>query len=63
MSKQNQAQKQHSERKNDEIDKPPEHVETNIDEGKIDDILDEIDNLLEPNAQEFVNGFVQKGGQ
>lgn len=29
----------------------------------VDDILDEIDNVLEENAAEFVNGFVQKGGQ
>jgi ubiquitin-like protein Pup len=28
-----------------------------------DDLLDEIDTLLEPNAQEFVDGFVQKGGE
>lgn len=29
----------------------------------IDDILDEIDGVLETNAEEFVRGFVQKGGQ
>ena len=28
-----------------------------------DEILDEIDDLLEENAEEFVRGFVQKGGQ
>lgn len=28
-----------------------------------DDILDEIDSLLEQNAADFVQGFVQKGGQ
>ncbi len=32
------------------------------DEG-IDDMLDEIDGVLESNAEEFVRGFVQKGGQ
>ncbi|KRE41439.1 ubiquitin-like protein Pup [Knoellia sp. Soil729] len=30
---------------------------------EIDDILDEIDGVLETNAEEFVRGFVQKGGQ
>jgi ubiquitin-like protein Pup len=30
---------------------------------RVDDILDEIDSVLETNAQEFVQGFVQKGGQ
>lgn len=29
----------------------------------VDDILDEIDSVLEENAQEFVEQYVQKGGQ
>ncbi len=29
----------------------------------VDDLLDEIDGVLEVNAEEFVRGFVQKGGQ
>lgn len=29
----------------------------------IDAILDEIDEALEENSEEFVRGFVQKGGQ
>jgi ubiquitin-like protein Pup len=29
----------------------------------IDAILDDIDEALETNAEEFVRGFVQKGGQ
>ena len=29
----------------------------------IDSVLDEIDGVLESNAEEFVRGFVQKGGQ
>lgn len=28
-----------------------------------DDLLDEIDSLLENNAEEFVRSYVQKGGQ
>ncbi|AKU16998.1 ubiquitin-like protein Pup [Luteipulveratus mongoliensis] len=28
-----------------------------------DGVLDEIDSVLESNAEEFVRGFVQKGGQ
>ncbi|NLF91002.1 MAG: ubiquitin-like protein Pup [Corynebacterium marinum] len=28
-----------------------------------DDLLDEIDGLLETNAEEFVRSYVQKGGQ
>lgn len=29
----------------------------------VDDLLDEIDGLLENNAEEFVRSYVQKGGQ
>jgi prokaryotic ubiquitin-like protein Pup len=29
----------------------------------VDAILDEIDEVLETNSEEFVRGFVQKGGQ
>ena len=30
---------------------------------EIDDILDEIDGVLESNAEDFVKSYVQKGGQ
>lgn len=30
---------------------------------RIDDLLDEIDTVLEENAEEFVKNYVQKGGQ
>lgn len=30
---------------------------------ELDSLLDEIDSVLETNAEEFVRGFVQKGGQ
>ncbi len=29
----------------------------------LDDLLDEIDDVLEENAEEFVKNYVQKGGQ
>jgi ubiquitin-like protein Pup len=29
----------------------------------MDDILDEIDSVLEENAEEFVKSYVQKGGE
>ena len=43
-----------------EIDDLPvvEAVDTDI-----DDLLDLIDEVLEENAEEFVRGYVQKGGQ
>jgi prokaryotic ubiquitin-like protein Pup len=30
---------------------------------EIDDLLDEIDSVLEENAEEFVRNYVQKGGE
>lgn len=31
--------------------------------GELDDLLDEIDGVLESNAEDFVKSYVQKGGQ
>lgn len=54
-------QKQTSKSKDEEpIDEAPQAVETDSD---IDAILDEIDEVLEVNAEEFVNQYIQKGGQ
>ena len=36
--------------------------ETSLADG-LDDMLDEIDEVLETNAEEFVKSYVQKGGQ
>ena len=30
---------------------------------ELDDLLDEIDEVLESNAEDFVKSFIQKGGQ
>lgn len=34
-----------------------------VDSEEVDDLLDEIDTVLEENAEEFVRNYVQKGGQ
>ncbi|MDQ3610608.1 MAG: ubiquitin-like protein Pup [Actinomycetota bacterium] len=34
-----------------------------VDTSDVDDLLDEIDEVLEENAEEFVKNYVQKGGQ
>jgi len=34
-----------------------------VDDEGLDALLDEIDDVLETNAEEFVRSFVQKGGQ
>jgi prokaryotic ubiquitin-like protein Pup len=53
----------------------PERNETKVDEApastargdklkaEMDDLLDDIDEVLESNAEEFVKSYVQKGGQ
>jgi len=57
-------------RRDDEIDEAPapeasaevaeRHEQLSED---VDDLLDEIDSVLEENAEEFVRGYVQKGGE
>jgi prokaryotic ubiquitin-like protein Pup len=64
------GQQQKPTRKTAEEDLPPD-VAPSEDaaerKGKLDDdvdaILDDIDGVLESNAEEFVRGFVQKGGE
>jgi ubiquitin-like protein Pup len=38
-------------------------AQTHVSDADIDSVLDEIDDVLETNAEEFVRNFVQKGGQ
>ena len=38
-------------------------TESEADLEALDDLLDEIDEVLETNAEEFVKSYVQKGGQ
>lgn len=39
------------------------HAAATTDDSSFDALLDEIDGVLEANAEEFVRSFVQKGGQ
>lgn len=41
----------------------PAAAQTSARVDAVDDLLDEIDEVLESNAEAFVKGFVQKGGQ
>jgi prokaryotic ubiquitin-like protein Pup len=56
-------------RQNDEADQVESSAETDVAERHekltedVDAILDEIDEVLESNAEDFVRAFVQKGGQ
>ncbi len=44
-----------------EVAAPPKQGEKIKEE--LDDLLDEIDSVLEENAEEFVRNYIQKGGQ
>ena len=56
-------------RQSDEADEVESSAETDVAERHekltedVDAILDEIDEVLESNAEEFVRAFVQKGGE
>jgi prokaryotic ubiquitin-like protein Pup len=61
------GQEQHRQNRRDGDDEaPPPGAAAPTKQAQDDDvdaILDEIDEVLESNAEEFVKGFVQKGGQ
>lgn len=64
------AQEQKQPRKSDtEVEETEIVTETDLAERKesldadVDDILDEIDDVLETNAEDFVKSFIQKGGE
>lgn len=64
MTEQERIQKQRSERTSEGA--PTVNVDaTKGDQLKadLDDLLDEIDEVLEENAEEFVRNYVQKGGE
>lgn len=46
-----------------EQDAPPENIQDESLTADIDAMLDEIDDVLEVNAEEFVRGYVQQGGE
>lgn len=42
---------------------PVKEIDTEALKTEMDNILDEIDSVLETNAQEFVANYIQKGGE
>ncbi|MHB1087962.1 MAG: ubiquitin-like protein Pup [Acidimicrobiales bacterium] len=64
MTEQERIQKQRTERARESTD----DVSVDATKGdqlkaELDDLLDEIDEVLEENAEEFVRNYVQKGGE
>lgn len=64
MAERQQKKRQAPERAEEEVAEAPGASEQGekIKED-IDDLLDEIDGVLETNAEDFVKSYVQKGGQ
>ena len=65
MAERQQKSKQTTNRTDDtEADAAPPVTESGEKlKAELDDLLDEIDEVLETNAEDFVKSYVQKGGQ
>jgi ubiquitin-like protein Pup len=64
MAEREQKRKPAPARETEEVVDAPQTSETGEKlKADIDDLLDEIDEVLETNAEDFVRSYVQKGGQ
>ena len=64
MAEREQKRKSAPARETEEVVEAPGASETGEKlKADIDDLLDEIDEVLETNAEDFVRSYVQKGGQ
>ena len=64
MSEQERARRPSREQEGvDEVEVEATAENSEADVEKIDELLDEIDSVLEENAEEFVKNYVQKGGE
>lgn len=61
------AERSRSRREDEQVEAPIAQTadgdQAQGDDEEFDSLLDEIDDVLEVNAEEFVRSFVQKGGQ
>ncbi|MCV2394806.1 ubiquitin-like protein Pup [Actinotalea sp. M2MS4P-6] len=60
---QDQQRARHDENEPDEPEAPPVPAAPQSQDSDVDALLDDIDEVLESNAESFVRGFVQKGGE
>jgi prokaryotic ubiquitin-like protein Pup len=64
MAEREQIRKPAPAKKDTEIEEAPAPSEKGEKiKAELDDLLDEIDDVLETNAEEFVRSYVQKGGE
>jgi len=61
--KRRQAPTTREEQSTDEVEAPAPSPQGEKLKAELDDLLDEIDEVLEENAEEFVRNYVQKGGE
>ena len=61
MSDGGQVRKQRPKTEETDVEEPAKSE--SVDTSDVDDLLDEIDEVLEENAEEFVKNYVQKGGE
>jgi ubiquitin-like protein Pup len=64
MAEQEQVRKQTPARREETVEEAPVVSEQGEKiKAELDDLLDEIDSVLETNAEDFVKSYIQKGGQ
>jgi ubiquitin-like protein Pup len=64
MAEREQKKKTTTEREDEVVEEVPGASATGDKlKAELDDLLDEIDEVLEDNAEEFVRNYVQKGGE
>jgi ubiquitin-like protein Pup len=64
MAEREQKRKTTTERSDEVVEQVPATSATGDKlKAELDDLLDEIDEVLEDNAEEFVRNYVQKGGE
>ena len=64
MAEREQKRKPAPAREAEQVDEAPAKTESGEKiKAELDDLLDEIDEVLESNAEDFVRSYVQKGGE
>ena len=64
MAEREQVRKQAPARRDEIVEEAPAATEQGEKiKAELDDLLDEIDQVLETNAEDFVKSYIQKGGQ
>ncbi|MGK2929734.1 MAG: ubiquitin-like protein Pup [Acidimicrobiales bacterium] len=68
MAEREQKRKSAPQRKDETVEDVPSASESGSASGEkikaeLDDLLDEIDDVLEQNAEDFVKSYIQKGGE